>query len=468
MDIEDLRFMIAQGEGFRLEFKESFSDSLGKEICAFANSKGGKILIGITDDGKIKGVKSSNQFISRIYDLTRNFDPPLQVTVEEVATILIITVPEGMNKPYSLNGRFYMRYGANSQQLNRDEIRDFFREENLIGFDDKINKEFNLENDLDDDKFNRFIEITKISPVIKREKILENLGLLTETYMKNAGVLLFCRKITKFFLNATIGCFLYMGNTKYKILDKKEFDEDIFSNYHNTINYLMAHLNTEYIIKDGPREEKLELPEEALREAVLNAIAHRDYFSPANVHVNIFKDRIEITNPGGLMGNLTIEDIYEKSVPRNPLLFGLMERMDLVEKAGSGLVRMEKAMNEYGLGRPSITADKNWFQITFRRPELQMTSYEDRIKNGVQEKGGFRVGENAPVNAPVNAPIKLSDLQKNIIRQMRQNPTVTYDTLSDLFQKDRTTIKRNIRILKESNIITRIGSYKKGHWQVFL
>ena len=124
--------------------------------------------------------------------------------------------------------------------------------------------------------------------------------------------------------------------------------------------------------------------------------------------------------------------------PRNRLLFGLMERMDLVEKAGSGLVRMEKAMKEYGLGKPDITADRNWFQITFRRPELQMTSYEDRIKNGAQEKWGYRTGE----NAPVNAPIKLSDLQENIIQQMMQNPTVTYDKLSELFQKDRTTIKK--------------------------
>lgn len=253
--------------------------------------------------------------------------------------------------------------------------------------EDKINKDFNLQYDLDENKFSHFLKVTKISPVIKREKILENLGLLKDSYMKNAGVLLFCQKVTKFFLNATIGCFLYMGNTKYKILDKKEFDEDIFSNYNNTIKYLMTHLNTEYIIKDGPREEKLELPEEALREAVLNAIAHRDYFSPANVHVNIFKDRVEIINPGGLVGNLTIEDIYEKSIPRNPLLFGLMERMELVEKAGSGLVRMEKAMKEYGLEKPNITANKNWFQITFRRPELQTTSYEDRIKNGTRENG---------------------------------------------------------------------------------
>lgn len=329
MDIEDLKFIIAQGEGYNLEFKESFSDSIGKEICAFANSRGGKVLVGVTDDGDIKG--------------------------------------------------------ANSQQLKRDEIRDFFRKENLISFDDKINDEFDLANDLDEDKFEHFLKMTKISPVITKEKILENLGLIKNNRIKNAGVLLFSPKVTKFFLNATLGCFLYMGTSKYKILDKKEFDEDILSNYNNAIKYLVAHLNTEYIIKSGPREEKLELPEDALREAVLNAIAHRDYFSTANIHVNIFKDRVEIINPGGLIGNLSIDELYEKSIPRNPLLFGLMERMELVEKAGSGLVRIEKAMLDYKLDKPDIKADRNWFHITFKRPELQNSTYEDRVLNGIEK-----------------------------------------------------------------------------------
>lgn len=388
MDIEDLKFMIAQGEGYMLEFKESFSDSIAKEICAFANAKGGKVLIGVTDDGEIKGVKSSNQIKSRLYDMTRNFDPPLRVAIEVVESVLIINVDEGVDKPYSVKGRFYIRYGANSQQLKRDEIRDFFKEENLIGFDDKINKEFDLNNDLDEDRFNRFIEITKVSPVIKKERILENLGLIKDGFVKNAGVLLFCQKITKFFLSATISCFLYMGTSKYKILDKKEFDQDILSNYNHTINYIMSHLNTEYIIKNGPRDEKLELPGDALREAILNAIAHRDYFSTSNIHVNIFKNRVEIINPGGLIGNLSIEDIYEKSIPRNPLLFGIMERMELIERAGSGLVRIEKAMEDYMLEKPIIKADKNWFQITFLRPELQVYPYEFRVRSAPKREYG--------------------------------------------------------------------------------
>ena len=209
----------------------------------------------------------------------------------------------------------------------------------------------------------------------------------------------------------------------------------------------------------------MELPEDALREAVLNAIAHRDYFSTANIHINIYKNRVEIINPGGLIGNLSIEDIYEKSIPRNPLLFGLMERMELVEKAGSGLMRMENAMKDYGLEKPEIKADKNWFHITFKRPELQESTFEDRIRNGAQDRIKYGGNNNAPGNAPVNAPVKLSKLQKHIISEMKRDGNVTYNELSERLRKDRTTIRRNIQKLKEMNMIERIGSDKSGSWK---
>lgn len=341
-----------------------------------------------------------------------------------------------------------------------------------MNFDILANKNFNVQADIDEETFQRFLEITKISPVIKKGNILDNLGLLNDGSMTNAGVLLFCSKVTPFFLNATISCFLYMGSHKYKILDKREFDRDIHSNYQEAITYLKSHLNTEYIIKGGPREEKLELPEEALREAVLNAVAHRDYFSTANIHVNIFKDRVEIVNPGGLAGNLTINDIYQRSIPRNPLLFGLMERMELVEKAGSGLVRIENAMARYRLERPVIDADKNWFLITFTRPDLQVSTYEDRIKMPVPEYRAWgtpgSIETAAPTIAPANAPPKLSQLQKDIIRLLKSDRYLTYGQLAQSLKKDRSTIQRNIRKLKQLNLIRREGAAKNGHWIVLL
>jgi ATP-dependent DNA helicase RecG len=111
------------------------------------------------------------------------------------------------------------------------------------------------------------------------------------------------------------------------------------------------------------------LPEEALREALLNAIAHRDYFvSGANILVETYSNRLEITNPGGLAKGLTKQDLGKRSLSRNNLLFGLMQRMGLVEKVGSGIVRMKNAMKEYGRKGPRFDINDNWFVIIFDRP----------------------------------------------------------------------------------------------------
>jgi ATP-dependent DNA helicase RecG len=382
---EQLELYIQQGEGYNLEFKESYSANIAKEICAFANANGGKILLGVNDNGKVTGINITNRLKSQIQDIGRNMDPPVNFLITVMDNIVIIDVPGGSNKPYSTNGKFYLRYGSNSQQLRRNEIITFFQKEGVVRFDEKMNYDFNLKKDLSSEKFNRFLKMSGISIVLETETILKNLELVKDSNIRNAGVLFFCEKVTRFFLNATITCVLFQGKDKYKILDRKEFESDIFSNYLDALNYLRSKLNTEYIIKGGPREEKLELPEEALREAILNAIAHRNYFLNSNIQIYIFSDRVEITNPGGLPAGMSYSDLGKKSMPRNFLLFGLMQRMNLVEKIGSGILRIKNAIEEYKLEEPLIEVNENWFTIIFKRPELQKESFEGR-KDILQER----------------------------------------------------------------------------------
>ena len=450
MKEKELKFLISQGEGYNLEFKESFSDSfsLARDICAFANANGGKILLGITDNREVKGIEVTNRLKSQIYDLTRNFDPKFEIFLEEVDNFLLIEVPEGLNKPYSVNGRFFIRYGPNSQQLTRDEIKEFFQKEGLILFDEKPNYAFDFKIDFAEDKFKTFLEIAKISPVLASNEILDNLSLIKNDYLKNAGVLLFSRRVTKFFSNATITGVLYRGKTKYKILDRKDFDADAYYNFQDASRYLQSKLNTEFIIKSGRREERLELPEDALREALLNAISHRDYFSNANILLEIFSDRVEITNPGGLVKGITKKDLGKKSLSRNNLLFGLLQRMGLVEKVGSGIVRMKKAMKDYGLKGPHFDITENWFTIIFKR----------QIKEKAQkwsEKWSERWSE-----------LDLTERQIEILMLIRENPNISRRKLAEEFRINPSAVQKHLEKLKEKGILKRIGPDKGGYWAV--
>lgn len=385
---------------------------MSREICAFTNANGGKILLGVTDNGEIKGIEITNNLRSQIQNIARNLDPPISVDVNDVDGVLV--------------------------------------------FDEKPNVDFELDNDLDDNKLNFFLDKAKISQVLEKKDILDNLYLLKDGYLKNAGVLLFCRRITKFFPQATITCVLYRGKTKYKILDRKEYDEDIYLNYHNAFNYIQSKLNTEFIIKGGPREERLELPEDALREGLLNAIAHRDYFiSGANILVDIFFDRVEITNPGGLVKGLKREDLGKRSLSRNNLLFGLMQRMELVEKVGSGIVRMERGMEKYGLKKPRFDINDNWFSIIFDRPVQRLSETT------------WKTPQKTPQKTPRKTPRKiLTELEAKILGEIKKDPHISRIRIANVLKLSEYTVKEYLEKLKHKEVIERIGPAKGGYWRV--
>src|SRR3989339_76062 len=262
MNKQELINLIKTGEGLMLEFKEGFNlPALGKEICAFANSNGGKIILGVNDEGQVKGFNLSNFQTSQIQQIARSMDPSFEVLVDKVDNLVVINVNEGKNKPYSINSKFYLRVGANSQKLKRDELREFFKEEGLISFDEKPNKDFDLEEDFDENKFKNFLKLAKITDNQDKISILKNLGLIEKNNLVNAGVLLFCHRISKFFLQGKVTCVLFEG-TSSNIIDKKEFDADFISNYENAYNFIVSKLNTKFII-ERYREEKLELPKDA-------------------------------------------------------------------------------------------------------------------------------------------------------------------------------------------------------------
>ena len=442
--IEDL---IKTGEGIKLEFKEGFNmPSLGKEMCAFANESGGKIILGVSDDGVIKGFNLTNSQSSQIQEIARTIEPTLKIEIEKEDNLVIINITEGKNKPYSYAGQYYLRVGANSQKLSRDELRAFFQEEGLITFDEKANKEFNLEKDFDENKFRDFLKLADITDNQKRETVLKNLGLLKNNYLVNAGVLMFCDRISKFFLQGKITCVLFEG-TSSNIIDKKEFDSDLISNYESAYNFLISKLNTKYIIK-RERTEKLELPKNAIREALMNAFIHRDYFSNGHIQINIFIDRVEISSPGGLIKGLREKDLGKMSLSRNKLLFDLLSRTSYVEKAGTGIKRIRDSMKEYGLNVKFEST--GFFTVTFEREGVGGVKGLEKGMIGLGERLGERLGES----------------QNKILNLISRDKFISIPKLSKELKISTTAVEKNIAVLKKKGLLKRVGGAKGGHWVV--
>ena len=368
MNQNQLNDLIKLGEGFTVEFKRSITRDIGRELCAFANATGGYLLIGVSDSGDPVGVKNHNKLKSEIQSFARSMEPPLVLDIESVGNVLVISVPAQNSKPYSFAGKFYLRDGASSQQMSRDEIREFFFKEGVIHFDETPCELFKLDKDIEPSKWSQFAKRANIPEDMSPIPALENLHLLKNKKVTQAGAWLLADDITRFNISGNVSCALFMGNDKARILDRKDFSSDVYSMIDSVMAYILSKINTELIIEQVKREERPELPEEALREAVVNALAHRDYRSTANVQVYIFQDRLVIVSPGGLPAGMIEADLGKKSVPRNPLLFSILYRMNAVEHIGSGINRIHRACKDYGIKAPIVQVEENWVTLIFLRP----------------------------------------------------------------------------------------------------
>ncbi|MCJ7833055.1 MAG: hypothetical protein MUQ20_01550, partial [Deltaproteobacteria bacterium] len=346
-------------------------------------------------------------------------------------------------------------------QMKRDEIREFFFREGLIRFDEQPCRNFDMRRDFDSRKYLDFIQAAAIPQGLRKEDVLRNLKVSTDQGLTNAGALMFGKKVANFFLQASLTCALFQGTSKSKVLDHAIYQGSITENYQSAISYLMSHLNTEYVIKGGPREEIQELPAEALREALLNALAHRDYRSTSDIQVHIFHDRVEISNPGGLVSGLKIKDLGRVSRPRNLLLFSLMARMELVEHIGSGIKRIRDAMATYGLEPPLFEANPEWFAVTFRRKGFQEAIEKvPSVPSKAGQRGGVNGGVNGGVSGGVNEGIE------DLLGFIRRTPGLRAPQISKAVGVPVRTLEKWLKKLKDSDGIVFKGSTKTGGYRI--
>lgn len=382
METSELLELIAKGEDSSLEFKADISNekSLAQELVAFANSDGGRLLIGVDDDGFVTGLDSDDirRINQRLSNATSgNVRPEINVRTDNIVLedgiVMVVSVARGINKPYMDNdGAIWVRSGAGKRKsTSREELQRFFQSSGLLHADG-IEVPGMTVADLDQAYFSEFYEkeydqsLDSIN--IPLPQLLQNMNLMKDGCLNVSGALLFAKnphaKLPVFMIKAVA----YPGTdiSVDKFIDSQDITGKISEQYQKAISFVSR--NIRHIQRDKGINVlgDPEIPKIVLEELLVNAIIHRAYFVSAPIRVFIFSNRIEIISPGNLPNTLTVENIRKgNSNIRNPILASFATRILPYRGLGSGIIRSLKVY-------PHIDFEDNkagqLFKVTIERP----------------------------------------------------------------------------------------------------
>jgi ATP-dependent DNA helicase RecG len=415
-----LKDLLKEGESETVEFKPSLSqmDKITESISAFSNTKGGTVVIGVSDKGEVLGVDiGKNTIESLANQIKQNTDPmaypSIRVEGSDKKQVVIIEIGEGKQKPLLAFGRAYRRVGRSNQKLGFEEIRNLAIETSKVHWDERICEDVSLDS-IDREKLKWFLKDAKKQrglnlPVDSPIKdALMKLKLLKNGNLTNAAVLLFCKD--PIFLQSEAKCIRFSGNEPVKPYnDFQTIEGTVFDLMDRAMDFVLRNIRKSIRLVSGEvqREEKYEYPPDAIREAIVNAIAHRDYESPSKVQVRIFDNRIEIWNPGKLPDEITLDDLRRAhiSVPRNPLLFKQLLWVKYVEDVGGGTLDMINQCKEWVIPEPMFEHVSGAFVVTFRLPpalkdleKMGLNERQIRAMNSIVKKGSISNKEYISLN----------------------------------------------------------------------
>jgi ATP-dependent DNA helicase RecG len=356
---------IEAGESLNTEFKREYTEDIKKTIIAFANTAGGTLYIGIKDDKSIIGVNNPDDTLLQLTNMVRSaIKPDLTLFVDYKtarigkSVIVIVNVQRGVACPYYLAGKgvrpegVYVRQGPSSVPATETAILNMIKETD----GEKYEEVRSLNQDLTFNATKDFFRAENIPFGLNQMKSLHLQT--TDGIYTNLGLLLSDQSMH------TIKLAVFEGSDKEIFKDRREMSGSLLRQLGETYEYLDIYNRTHAEVRDLIRLERRDYPEEALREALLNALVHRDYAFSSSTLISIFDDRIEFTSIGGLPKGVSLEDILLGiSVPRNENLANVFYRLRLIEAYGTGIPKIMRSYADYAR-KPELQCSSNAFKIT--------------------------------------------------------------------------------------------------------
>ena len=417
------------------ELKVELTKDIKKEIVAFANTKGGKIYVGIDDYGKVVGLNNVKEDMESLSGMIREgikSDLTLYTSIiskkVENKDIIELNIMEAPNKPYYLSDKgiktsgVYLRYGNTSAPASEEVIKKMLIESQGDSFETAISKNQNLH-------FLSLVEIFSKNKIELDENKFKTLNIINlDDDYTNLGLLLSDE------CPYSIKCAIYNGKNKIEFKDRKEFTGSILKQVNDVFQYLELYNKTKGKIIGLERIDRKDYPEYALREALLNAVIHRNYNYTGSILISLYDDHFEITSLGGLVKGLNINDLYlGVSESRNPNLANIFYRLKYVESFGTGIGRILESYSDFEK-KPVLIDTDNAFMVTLYN--MNYTENKEKI-----------------------LPSNLSQEEK-IIEYLKLNNKMNRKIVESLLDVSSTRAKTILKNMCNSKIIIAIGTGK--------
>ncbi len=461
---------IITDEKYNIELKEQVNFEEPKKylkaISSFANGYDiGYVIFGVEDKTKnivgVKDVKKSYEEVSN--RIKTRIDPSIIPTIDIVdiggKKVIVVKVIPGQHTPYYYVHKgtrtAYIRKGDQDCETNSIELNELILRGKNIGWDELVTD--NLYKDFTFEKLKKYFEDIKDYKIEKED--LESFGLLNGEKLTNAALLYSDQNPV---VGSFVSCTRWDGLDKLSAKDDIEFYGSILEQIDNAMEFIKKHMSNGWV-KEGGKLARRTIPEydlDAMREAIINAEAHRSYLMRGtNVELAFYDDRIEIVSCGAIGNGKTLEELLKRptSQRRNQLVCDIFSRLDFMERRGSGIKKILLAY-ENDEKKPKFEILGDVFIVTFySRLYRNVERNDDNVDKNVERNVERKIKEKYP---------ELSNISINILNLLEKNKYLKQNEIAEKLNKAPNTIYRNIKVLKGMGIIERVGSTKKGYWRI--
>jgi ATP-dependent DNA helicase RecG len=454
MGENELRALIEEGISLSYVPERASARELATNLVAFANADGGAVIIGAEEDGNVSGLKTperAHDIALRAYMLCT---PPLMLPLPEQIeldgrTLLVVTVPKGLPHVYHLRGKYLVRDEKRIVPLSARRLRQLLLERGEVGYESQTVSHVTRA-DLDERKIKAYLNAVQAFADSDADEVLLQRGCLRkeggELRPTIAGVLMFGRDAP--LRQNSVLLAQYAGKEMSDEFEKEDIRDTLPEQIRRAENFVVARMRKSARLNRLEREEKLEYPRAAIREVIVNAVAHRDYsIRGDDIRISMFTDRIEVYSPGRLPGHVTIKNIVEERFSRNDIIVQLLADLGYIERLGYGIDRLLKLMKEHGLPRPRFVETANGFKVTLYGPgeSWQPTEVADLRWQ----------------------KYNLNERQEKALRWLQRNQRITNSDYHELCPDvSDETIRRDLSELVDKNIVLKIGD-KKATYYIF-